>query len=255
MSNIIISGANRGIGYYIVEQLLADGNNVAVLDIETNNLNELHKQYGEKLSSYICDIRDNESVEKSVNHIMEKFETVDIAVQNACLCTFQSFENTNENTYKDVFDVNYFGALRLSKAVIPYMKKQKNGKIIFTSSGVGVTGFVNISPYASSKGAIEALAKCLEIEYKNYGITFHIFHPPLTLTKSAEPLPVPNEFMAKPKAVGNGLAKHIKSKSFIICHSFSQKIQTKLCYCFSIKMGTMMSKMTEKYIETTQNNN
>ena len=255
MSNIIISGANSGIGYYMVEQLLADGNNVAVLDIETDNLNKLHEQYGEKLISYICDMRKTESVEKSVNDIAIKFKTIDIAVQNACLCTFKSLEDTNEGTYKDVFDVNYFGALRLSKAVIPYMKKQNSGKIIFTSSGVGVMGFINISPYASSKGAIESLAKCLGIEYKNYGITFHIFQPPLTLTKSAEPLPVPNEFMANPKVVGNGLAKHIKSKSFIICHSFSQKLQTKLCYSFPIKMGIMMSKMTERYIETTKNSN
>ena len=56
-------------------------------------------------------------------------------------------------------DVNYFGALRLSKLILPFMREKKEGRIIFTSSGVGVTGFGNISPYASSKGAIESLAK------------------------------------------------------------------------------------------------
>ena len=65
------------------------------------------------------------------------------------------------------------------------MRKAGKGRIIFTSSGVGVTGFVNISPYASSKGAIETLAKCLEIENQPYGISFHLFHPPLTNTASA----------------------------------------------------------------------
>ncbi|HBR25330.1 MAG TPA: short-chain dehydrogenase, partial [Firmicutes bacterium] len=82
------------------------------------------------------------------------------------------------------------------------------------SSGVGVMGFINISPYASSKGAIESLAKCLNIEYQNDGISFHIFHPPLTRTKSAEPLPIPKEFMVPPEKVGVGLAKHINKKSF-----------------------------------------
>ncbi len=92
------------------------------------------------------------------------------------------------------------------------MKSRKSGRVIFTSSGVGVMGFVDISPYASSKSAIEALAKCLAIEYQNYGISFHIFHPPLTRTKSAEPLPVPKEFMADPEKVGVGLAKQIRCR-------------------------------------------
>jgi len=187
-------------------------------------------------------------VEACVAESVKKFGSIDCAIHNACLCTFESMEQTDEETYHNVMEVNYYGALHLSKAVLPYMKSQKNGKVIFTSSGVGVTGFVNISPYASSKGAIEALAKCLNIEYQNYGISFHIFHPPLTRTKSAEPLPVPKEFMANPEKVGIGLAKHIQSKSFIICHSFGQKVQTLSCYLLPIKMGKLMSKMTVKYI-------
>ena len=152
-----------------------------------------------------------------------------------------------EETYHNVMEVNYYGALHLSRVVLPYMMSQRYGKVIFTSSGVGVMGFVNISPYASSKGAIEALAKCLNIEYLDYGISFHIFHPPLTRTKSAEPLPVPNEFMADPEKVGIGLAKHIQKSSFIICNSFGQKVQTLGCYLFPIKMGKLMSKMTAQY--------
>lgn len=156
-------------------------------------------------------------------------------------------EKSGEEVYRDVMEVNYYGALHLSRAVLPYMKSKGCGKIIFTSSGVGVMGFLNISPYASSKGAIESLAKCLNIECQSYGVSVHIFHPPLTRTKSAEPLPVPKEFMADPKKVGVGLAKHINRKSFIICHSFGQKVQTVLCYLFPIKMGKLMSRMTEGY--------
>ncbi|MBQ8825890.1 MAG: SDR family oxidoreductase, partial [Oscillospiraceae bacterium] len=126
----------------------------------------------------------------------------------------------------------------------------KKGKVIFTSSAVGVTGFVNISPYSSTKGALEALAKCLRIEYAKDNITFHIMHPPLTRTKSALPLPVPDEFKALPEKVGYGLAKHINSKRFIICHSLNQKIQTMGCYFFPIKMGNLLSKLTANCAET-----
>lgn len=247
MKNIVITGAANGIGYYLVEQLLSEGYNVTVLDLETDNLGRLCEKY-DSLLSMACDVRDLKQMEDCVSESIKKYGSIDCAIHNACLCTFESMEQTGEEIYYDVMAVNYFGALHLAQAVLPYMKSQKNGKVIFTSSGVGVTGFVNISPYASSKGAIEALAKCLNIEYQDDGISFHIFHPPLTRTKSAEPLPIPKEFMVGPEKVGAGLAKNINKKAFIICHSFGQKAQTLLCYLLPIKMGKFLSKMTAKYI-------
>lgn len=248
MKNIIVVGANEGIGFYLAKQLLEDGNNVGILDIQTTNLRPLQKQYEEQLFVAKCDARNGDELQSAVQKFVDQYKRIDIAIHNACKCTFNTMEDTKEETYKEVFDINYFGALRLTRAVVDYMKKT-GGKIIFTSSGVGIMGFTKISPYASSKGAIEALAKCMNIECKKHNISFHIFHPLLTNTKSASPLPVPNEFMAVPEKVGVGLAKHINKKSFIICHSFSQKVQTMGCYLFPIKMGKLMSKMTDAYEE------
>lgn len=173
-NNIIITGANQGIGYYMVEKLLSEGNKVSVLDIETDNLTNLKKLY-DCLIFYKVDLRNYDEVKRAVDETVEEFDTIDIAVHNACKCTFESESKTDLDTYKDVFDVNYFGALRLVKCVIPYMSAQKKGRVIFTSSGVGVTGFMNISPYSSTKGALEALAKCLRIEYAKDNITFHYY--------------------------------------------------------------------------------
>lgn len=248
MKNIIVLGANEGIGYWLAKQLLEDGNNVGILDICTDNFEALKEQYKEKLFVMKCNAKSDEEVETAVTTFVQKYERIDIAVHNACKCTFDSMEETSEEVYREVFDVNYFGALRLTKSVVKHMKNT-GGKIIFTSSGVGVMGFTKISPYASSKGAIESLAKCMNIEYKKYNISFHIFHPPLTNTASASPLPVPKEFMAAPEKVGVGLAKRIHKKSFIICHSLSQKIQTMGCYAFPLKMGKLMSKLTDAYEE------
>ena len=248
-NNIIITGANQGIGYYMAKKLLADGNKVSVFDIETDNLANLKKQF-DSLIFYKVDLRNYDEVKMAVDETAAEFETIDIAVHNACKCTFESESETNLDTYKDVFDVNYFGALRLVKCVIPYMSAQKKGRVIFTSSGVGVTGFMNISPYSSTKGALEALAKCLRIEYAKDNITFHIMHPPLTRTESASPLPVPEEFKALPEKVGYGLAKHINSRRFIICHNLSQKMQTLGCYLLPTKMGDLLSKLTANFTET-----
>lgn len=247
MANIIISGANEGIGYYLIKQLLDEGNKVAVLDLQTENLTGLKLIYGSNLLYFKADMRCEEDIKHAVDQIIGDFRTVDIAIHNACKCTFSAEMNTDSTVYQDVLDVNYFGALRLTKSVLPHMVRQNNGRIIYTSSGVGVTGFMNISPYASSKGAIEALAKCLRIEYAKNNITFHIFHPPLTRTRSSASLPVPKEMMASPEKVGKGLAKNIMSKQFIICHSLGQKIQILVCYLFPTKMGSLMSKMTANY--------
>lgn len=244
MSNIIITGANQGIGYFLAEQLLKDGNRVAILDLETENLEKLKGEHGNNLLCYVVDVRNHSCLQNAVQTVAAEFGSIDIAVHNACKCTFDAEVNTDLHTYRDVFEVNYFGGLNLAKSVLPYMVEQKNGRIIFTSSGVGITGFANISPYASTKGALESLAKCLKIEYARSNISFHIYHPPLTRTKSSEPLPVPKEFMAAPEKVGQGLAKHIHSNQFIICHSLWQKIQTLGCYLFPIKMGSLLSKMT-----------
>ena len=179
MNNIVITGANEGIGYYFIEQLLKDGNKIAVIDIETNNLEKLKIKYQNNLFFFKVDVRNEIDMHSSITKIAEYFHTIDIAIHNACLCTFDMEVDTNENTYKDIFEVNYFGALRLAKGVLPYMRKQKSGKIIFTSSGVGVTGFIGISPYASTKGALESLAKCLNLEYAKDNISFHIALPPI----------------------------------------------------------------------------
>lgn len=243
---IIIVGANRGIGYYMVKYLLELGNFISVLDVETDNLNELREKYPDKFISIIADAAKDEDIKNGVSETIKQFGKIDIAVHNACLCTFESESNSNYELYDKVMDINFFGALRLSKAVLPGMRKQGFGRIIFTCSGVGVTGFGNISPYASSKGAIESLAKCLEIENQKYGISFHLFHPPLTNTASSSELPVPKEFMASPQKVGKGLARHIDSKKFVICHSFSQAMQMKLCYRHPLFMGKMMWKMTTR---------
>ena len=126
------------------------------------------------------------------------------------------------------------------------MRKAGKGRIIFTSSGVGVTGFVNISPYASSKRAIEALAKCLEIENHPYGISFHLFHPPLTNTASAAGLPIPKEFKADARTVGYGLADHIWSQKFVICHSALQSLQIRFFYRHPLWTGRLMTRMTQR---------
>ena len=250
MANVLIVGADQGIGYYLVERLLELENTVTVLDLQITAIDILKEKYQDTVLPIVADARNLSSIENGVHSAIEHFGDIDIAIHNACLCTFASEHNTGYEVYQNVMDVNYFGALRLTKTVLPHMRMAKKGRIIFTSSGVGVTGFSNISPYAASKGAIESLAKCLQIENEEYGISFHLFHPPLTNTKSASGISVPKEFKAEAKKVGYGLANHIWSKKFIICHSASQTAQIKFSYRHPLFIGKMMTQATKRALKT-----
>lgn len=252
MPNIVIVGADQGIGYYMVHSLLESGHRVAVLDIETKHISALVDSYPDRLLAFEADARDMKSISESVQKAYDAFGSIDIAIHNACLCTFESEPDTEIETYQKVMDVNYYGALRLAKAVLPFMREAEHGRLIFTSSGVGVTGFKNISPYASSKGAIEALAKCLEIENERYGISVHIFQPPLTDTGSASGLPIPKEFKASAQKVGQGFAKNIHSKRFVICPNASQAFSMFLCYRHPLRFGRLLTKAAESAENTRQ---
>ncbi len=244
MARIIITGANEGIGFHMAFQFLQDGHMVSILDLKLNNLQPLKEKYTDALLLFECDVRNPQTLIQSTNDTVSAFGGIDYAIHNAAKCPFTNLEDTADDEYRDVFDVNYHGAINMTRAVLPAMKKNSAGRIFFTSSGVGVMGFVNISAYASTKGALESLAKCMNIEYQDTGITFHLIHPPLTRTTSARPLPVPEEFKADPYKVGVGIAKNIHKKRFIICHSFSQRLQTRMMYLFPVKFGRLMSKMT-----------
>lgn len=246
MSVLLITGGNEGIGYYMTKEWLAHGNCVSVLDLNCDNIDKLKETYPKTLLTFKCDVCDRVLVKKAVDKTSEQFGSINYAVHNACLCLFESFEAHDLEDFDQVMAVNFHGAINLTKAVLPVMKIQRQGKICFTSSGVGVTGYINVSPYASSKGAIESLAKCLRNEYADSGITFHIMHPPLTNTKSSSPLQVPKEFKASPEKVGKGFVKHIDSKKFIITPSFADAVSVKLSYLFPLFMGKLLVKMTRK---------
>lgn len=246
MRHILITGGNDGIGFSMAERLLSGGDRVTMLDIATRRISALKDTYPDRLLVFPYDVSDEQAVEQSVREAEAKWGTVDIAVHNACLCLFTDLAHTSNEDYRRVFDVNFLGAVNLTRAVLPSMKERGTGRVCFTSSGVSVMGFSGLSAYASSKGAIESFARCMDIENRRYGISFHILHPPLTRTASSKPLPVPPEFMADPKKVGQGLAQNIGKKRFIISHSFGQRIQTRMAYVFGRKFGRLLSRMTEK---------
>lgn len=101
MGNIIIVGANQGIGYYMVERLLELGNSVTVLDIQIDAIEKLQKNYPKTVLPILADAKDFGSIENGAKQAMERFGNIDIAIHNACLCVFENELNIGFDIYKD----------------------------------------------------------------------------------------------------------------------------------------------------------
>lgn len=94
MSNILIVGANQGIGYWMVSSFLEKGNKVTVLDIREEHINELKDKYPNSLLVVKADATDEASLSDGIKAAINEFGMVDIAIHNACFCTFESEPDT-----------------------------------------------------------------------------------------------------------------------------------------------------------------
>jgi NAD(P)-dependent dehydrogenase (short-subunit alcohol dehydrogenase family) len=208
---IVITGANNGIGFYMASTLLSDGYRVAALDLSGENFDSIIKKHPGRALFYKCNVASDAEVNAAVDDLIRRWQSIDVLVNNACIALFAPFEEKSIDEIKLEFDVNYFGYVRMIKAVLPHMKAKGKGIIHNVSSSVGFTGYAGIAGYTSTKGAIEALTRTLALELKEYGIAVNVMHPTITNTKSASPLGLPKEAMAKPEDVGRKLAKKIMS--------------------------------------------
>lgn len=206
----------------------------------------LKEKYKDQLHIYQCDLKSDEEVKKAVDSIYASWGRIDVLVNNACIAIFKSFEEKSIDETKEEFEVNYFGAIRMIQAVLPYMQNQGQGIIHNVSSGVGSSGFPGIHGYASTKGAIEALTRSLALELKEYNIFVNVMHPPLTNTKSARPLGIPAQMMANPEEVGSKLAKKIMSTKNIVTPDFKTSMSIFFTLKFPFVIGNLLSKLTEK---------
>jgi NAD(P)-dependent dehydrogenase (short-subunit alcohol dehydrogenase family) len=240
--NIIITGANNGIGLAMTKALLAQGDRVAALDLSIENLD----QATPNLLPLICDVSDPQRVQGVVDEAVHRWGGVDILINNACLALFTRFDKRTLDDIRREFEVNYFGYLNMIRSVLPVMKKQGRGVVHNFSSGVAFTGMPGMIGYTSTKGAIESMTRTLALEYASQGIVFNVMHPPLTRTKSAAGFGVPPEMMADPEVVGRGLAKLVGRTSPLLVSGFINGFQLGMSYHFRFQMGKLMSRLADR---------
>ncbi|MBQ4846496.1 SDR family oxidoreductase [Pseudoalteromonas sp. MMG013] len=156
----IVTGGSFGIGLAIVEKLLSQDYQVFNLDIAPSERGQfIH-----------CDVSNVAQVNAAIAQITEKNKRIDVLVSNAGKHLSATIEETDEKTLDQLFSLNVKGAYAATKAVLPTMKAQNNGAIIFISSDQALVGKRNSFAYNLTKSALASMAKTTALDYASNNI-------------------------------------------------------------------------------------
>lgn len=164
-----ITGTGKGIGNSIAMAALKAGDCVVATTRKENGF-VIPDKYKSNALNLQLDVSNsdenvyNEAVKKSI----EQFGKIDILVNNAGFGSITNFEETSENSIKNMFEINVFGMMRVTRAVLPVMRKQRNGHIFNISSGAGYSA--GPVPYHTSKFAVTGFSTSLAFEVEPFGI-------------------------------------------------------------------------------------
>ena len=129
------------------------------------------------------DVRDEQSVRSCVQTVLDRAGRIDALVNNAGYALIGSLEETSIEEAKELFETNFFGALRMAQAVLPIMREQGYGRIVNIGSVVGFLPAPYQGIYAASKHALEGYSESLDHEVRQFGIRVAVVEPGFTRTK------------------------------------------------------------------------
>ena len=167
---IFITGISSGFGLETAKLLAAEGHTVyGTVRREVEHLPNIN---------YLnVDVRDAASIQKAIDYIIEKEHRIDVLINNAGMGIGGPIEFATEEDVRLQMDTNFMGLVHCAKAVLPYMRQQKSGRIIALSSIGGVMGLPFQGFYSASKFAIEGYCEALRLETRSLGIKVVVLRP------------------------------------------------------------------------------
>jgi NAD(P)-dependent dehydrogenase (short-subunit alcohol dehydrogenase family) len=182
---VLITGASTGFGRLIAETLARKDYQVFATMRNVNGKNarpaqeirELAKRESLALHVTDLDVTDDVSVERAVRTVIDEIGRIDILVNNAGYGLMGVTEAVTLEQARRIMDTNFFGAVRMNRAVLPHMRRQKSGLLIHISSGAARVVVPSMGFYCASKWAMEALAEEYRYELASLGIDSVIIQP------------------------------------------------------------------------------
>ncbi len=185
----IITGAASGLGLAIAKSLSAKGANLALIDKNIKPLAELENKLPGAL--YEIDVTKENEVRQVIEKIGNDYGRIDVLINSAGITgvtNIKSHETATDNV-RHVFDVNFMGSYYTSKYTLPWMLKNKYGRILHIASIAGKEGNAGMLAYSASKAAVIGMAKVQGKEYAETGITINALAPAVIKTDMVAAMP------------------------------------------------------------------
>ena len=177
---VLVTGCSSGIGLATCHVL--SRNNFMTYGTVRNlskakKIQDLMNRENLSLKILRLDVNDNQSIKLAIKKILNDTGRIDVLINNAGYGMFGPIEEITIQEIKKQFETNFFGAIRLIKAIVPIMRKQGNGTIVNISSMVGRFAVPLNSAYVSSKFAVEGLSESISFELEEFGIRVIVIEP------------------------------------------------------------------------------
>lgn len=172
MSNVIITGTSRGIGFELAKLFAEAGHQVLALSRNDSAIASLNHK---NISSFPFDLSSAEDLKRLQNFLESEWKEVNILINNAGKLLNKPFLETSSKEFEEVYKVNVYGVADITRIVLPRMKK--DGHVVTISSMGGVQGsmkFPGLSAYSSSKAAVITLTELWAEEFKETGPSFNV---------------------------------------------------------------------------------
>lgn len=177
-----VTGSSRGLGQHLVEELLADGHQVAAVS---------RRQASEAtdppaLLRITADITQSAQVSEAIAVTVQRFGRIDTLVNNAGKGLLGAIEESSDAEVREVFDLNVHGVLNVLRSALPTLRGQRSGNVVNISSLAGLSGAASWGAYSASKFALEGLSEALAKEAAALGVKVLIVEPGVLRTDFLE---------------------------------------------------------------------
>lgn len=182
----MITGAGRGLGLEIARAALAAGDRVAVTARRPDSLPEDLRAHDD-VAAIGLDVTDRAQIERAVTAVLDRFGAIDVLVNNAGRGLLGALEEIDDAEVRSLFDVNVFGLIDTTRAVLPVMRAAGTGKLVHIGSRSGFEGEPGVGMYSASKFAVAGISEALAAELEPFGIQSMVVEPGVLRTDFLDP--------------------------------------------------------------------
>lgn len=173
----LITGGGSGLGLAIARCFVEAGAHVVLVGRRETELDQAVKELGPLAAYVVFDVTELDQIEDLITRITYQFGPLTILVNNAGIHLKKKAEDTTVQEFQSVLDTHLLGSFALTRAVLPKMKEQNHGNILFIASMASIIGIPEVSAYAAAKSAIVGLTRTLATELSADGIRVNAIAP------------------------------------------------------------------------------